>query len=159
MARSPQVGDSAPDIVLPDQDGKSQALAEQRGRWVLVYFYPRGDTPGCTVEACDFTAGLKAFESLDAAVIGCSADSTESHRKFIAKHKLRVKLLSDPDHATMERYGAWGEKTLYGKKSMGVIRSTVLIAPDGTVAHHWPNVKAQGHAEQVRTKLEELAKG
>ena len=94
---------------------------------------------------------------LRAAVFGCSGDSAESHSKFIAKHKLKVRLLSDPDHAVMEKYGAWGEKHTYGKKTLGVIRSTVLIDPKGRVAHHWPTVKAAGHADEVRAKLTELA--
>ena len=96
------------------------------------------------------------MDSLDAVVLGCSADSPESHRKFIAKHRLKLTLLSDPDHAVMTAYGAWGEKTSYGRTSVGVVRSTVLIDPEGKVAFHWPNVKAAGHAEKVRAKLAEL---
>jgi peroxiredoxin Q/BCP len=152
-----ETGKRAPAFTLPDQDGKKVQLTKLKGSWVVLYFYPRDDTPGCTVEACDFTAGIKGFEKLDAVVLGCSPDSAESHRKFIAKHKLKVDLLSDPDHAVMEKYGAWGEKTLYGRKSMGVLRSTVLIDPAGKVAHHWPKVRAKGHAAQVAEKLKELA--
>ena len=114
--------------------------------------------PGCTIEACDFTAGLAGFEKLDAVVLGCSPDSPESHREFIAKHKLKLTLLSDPEHTAMQAYGAWGEKTVYGKTSEGVIRSTVIIDPAGRIAHHFPKVTAEGHAAEVRSKLAELRK-
>jgi thioredoxin-dependent peroxiredoxin len=134
-------------------------LGDLAGGWVVLYFYPKDDTPGCTVEACDFTAGIKGFEKLDAAVLGCSPDSTERHRKFIEKYKLKIALLSDPEHKVLEKYGAWGEKNMYGRKTMGVIRSTVIIDPAGKVARHWPKVKAQGHAEEVREALAELRAG
>ena len=130
--------------------------SDYKGQWLVLYFYPNDDTPGCTTEACDFTNGLKDFEKLDAAVVGCSPNSLESHKKFIAKYKLKVRLLSDPEHKAMTAYGAWGEKVLYGKKTIGVIRSTVIIGPDGKVAHHWARVKAKGHADAVREKLKEL---
>jgi thioredoxin-dependent peroxiredoxin len=149
-------GKKAPAFTLPDQDGTKVKLADLAGQWVVLYFYPKDDTPGCTVEACDFTSGLGGFEKLDATVLGCSADSAESHRKFIAKYKLKLRLLSDADHAVMEKYGAWGEKNNYGKKTLGIIRSTALIDPEGKVAYHWPTVKAAGHAEKVREKLAEL---
>jgi peroxiredoxin Q/BCP len=157
MAKSVfEVGAKAPGFTLPDQDGRAVSLAEFAGSWVVLYFYPKDDTPGCTTEACEFTAGIAAFEGFDAVVLGCSADSPESHRKFIAKYALKVRLLSDPDHAVMRAYGAWGEKSMYGRTSMGVIRSTVLVDPQGSVAFHWPNVKAAGHADKVRAKLAEL---
>lgn len=151
-----ETGKKAPDFTLRDQDGEPVRLSGLRGSWVVLYFYPRDDTPGCTVEACEFTEGIEAFEGLDAVVLGCSPDSPESHRKFIAKHDLAVRLLSDPDHTVMAAYGAWGEKTLYGRTSMGVIRSTVVIDPDGRVAHRWKRVQARGHAEKVRAKLAAL---
>jgi len=151
------VGKKAPTFTLQDENGTKVKLSDSAGQWVVLYFYPKDDTPGCTVEACEFTSGLSGFEKLDATVFGCSPDSPESHRKFIAKHKLKIKLLSDPDHAVMEKYGAWGEKNNYGKKTLGVIRSTVIIDPAGKVAHHWATVKAAGHAEDVRGKLAELA--
>ena len=151
------VGKKAPPFSLQDDSGTKVSLSSLAGQWVVLYFYPKDDTPGCTVEACEFTAGLPKFGKLDAAVFGCSRDTPESHRKFIAKYKLKIRLLSDPDHEVMEKYGAWGEKNNYGKKTMGVIRSTVLIDPAGKVAHHWATVKAAGHAEQVREKLTELA--
>jgi len=152
-----EIGKRAPSFTLQDENGSKVALSSLAGQWVVLYFYPKDDTPGCTVEACDFTSGLSKFEKMDAVVLGCSRDTPESHRKFIAKYKLKIKLLSDPEHTVMEKYGAWGEKNNYGKKTMGVIRSTVLIDPAGRVAHHWPNVKSAGHAEQVRSKLAELA--
>jgi len=149
-------GRQAPEFCAKDREGVEHCLKELRGKWVVLYFYPKDDTPGCTTEACEFTDGIKAFETLDAVVLGCSADSPESHRRFIAKHDLKITLLSDPDRAVMKTYGAWGEKSMYGRTTMGVIRSTVLIDPRGKVAFHWASVKAAGHAEQVREKLAEL---
>lgn len=151
-----EIGRKAPRFTLTDQDGKRVSLSDYRGRWVVLYFYPRDDTPGCTVQACDFTSGLKGFEELDAAVLGCSPDDAASHRRFVEKHNLKVTLLSDPEHKVMEAYGAWGKKLLYGKLMRGVIRSTVLIDPEGNVAHHWKSVRAGGHAEKVQEKLLEL---
>src|SRR3954447_23364511 len=110
------VGKKAPDFALKNQNDETVKLSDLAGKWVVLYFYPNDDTPGCTTEACDFTAGLKDFEKMEAEVLGCSPNSTESHRKFIAKYKLKVTLLSDPSHQAMEKYGAWGEK--------GVLRST-----------------------------------
>jgi peroxiredoxin Q/BCP len=153
------VGKKAPAFTLVNQNDEKVSLKDLAGQWVVLYFYPKDDTPGCTTEACEFTAGIKGFEKLNAKVLGCSADSTEAHRKFIAKYKLKLDLLSDPDKKMLEAYGAWGEKTLYGRTSMGIIRSTVIIAPDGKVAHHWSKVKAAGHADAVRDKLTELQAG
>jgi peroxiredoxin Q/BCP len=153
-----KVGGRAPAFALPDQNGKKVALKDLKGRWVVLYFYPKDDTPGCTTEACEFTTSLSAFDKLDAAVLGVSPDSPASHLKFQTKHKLKIALLSDPDHTVLGKYGAWGVKKMYGKEHEGVIRSTVLIDPDGRIAHHWPKVKAAGHAEQVRAKLAELAR-
>ncbi|MBK6848047.1 MAG: peroxiredoxin [Proteobacteria bacterium] len=150
------LGAPAPDFTALNQREESVSLAALRGQWVVLYFYPKDDTPGCTIEACDFTAGLKAFAGLEAVVLGCSPDDAASHRRFIAKHALGIDLLSDPDHELLARYGAWGEKTMYGRTSFGVLRSTVLIDPQGQVAHHWSKVKAEGHAEAVREKLAEL---
>lgn len=151
-----EIGSNAPAFALPDQDGNEVSLVDLEGQWVVLYFYPRDDTPGCTTEACEFTDGLDGFRGLDAVVLGCSPDSPEKHRKFIAKYDLGVRLLSDPEHEVMETYGAWGEKKMYGRTSMGVIRSTVLIDAEGKVAHHWAKVRAAGHAASVREKLEEL---
>jgi len=148
-----EIGKRAPAFTLPNQDDEKVRLSDLKGSWIVLYFYPRDDTPGCTTEACDFTDALGEFEDLDAVVLGCSPDSTESHRRFIGKHDLGIDLLSDPEHAVMETYGAWGSKTMYGRTSEGVIRSTVLIDPAGKVAHHWPRVRAKGHAEKVAQTL------
>ena len=149
-------GKKAPAFTLPDENGNKLQLKSLAGQWVVLYFYPRDDTPGCTVQACDFTGGLKEFEKLGATILGCSPASCESHQKFINKHKLKIRLLSDPSHTVMEKYSAWGEKNMYGKISEGVIRSTVLINPDGNVAKHWKRVKANGHADAVRKVLQQL---
>ncbi|HZN60533.1 MAG TPA: peroxiredoxin [Planctomycetota bacterium] len=150
-------GKKAPPFTLKDQNDKSVRLDDFAGRWVVLYFYPKDDTPGCTTEACEFTSILQQFEGLDADVIGCSPDDADSHRKFIAKHRLRVRLLSDPDHKVMAKYGAWGMKNMYGKKVEGVIRSTVIIDPEGQIMKRWGAVKAAGHAERVREVLGQLA--
>ena len=151
-----EVGKPAPAFALQNQDGESVSLDGLKGRWIVLYFYPKDDTPGCTKQACEFTAGIAEFEKLDAVILGCSPDGAESHRKFIAKYDLQVQLLSDPTQATMEAYGAWGEKVLYGRKSVGVIRSTALIDPDGNVAYHWKKVRAAGHADHVAARLAAL---
>ncbi len=144
---------------LPNQDGKKVALKDLHGQWVVLYFYPKDDTPGCTTQACEFTTNWDKFQKLSARVIGVSPDSAESHQAFIAKYKLKIDLLSDLDHSVMLKYGAWGEKNNYGKISEGVLRTTVLIDPKGEIAHYWPKVKAAGHAEAVAEKLTELQKG
>ena len=156
MSAQIAVGRPAPSFTLNDQDEQQVSLGDLSGSWVVLYFYPRDDTPGCTTEACEFTDSIADFQGLDAVVLGCSPDTPQKHRSFIAKHGLKVRLLSDPDHAVMERYGAWGEKKMYGRTTMGVIRSTVLVDPAGTVVHHWPRVKAAGHAVKVRERLAEL---
>lgn len=152
------IGAKPPAFSLKTESGDPVALGDLAGQWVVLYFYPKDDTPGCTTEACEFTAAIPAFDRLDAVVFGVSPDSPESHQKFRKKHKLKLGLLSDPAHEMIEAYGAWGEKSMYGRKYMGVVRSTVLIDPKGRVAWHWPNVKPAGHAEEVRGKLAELKK-
>jgi peroxiredoxin Q/BCP len=149
-------GKKAPAFKLQDQDETTVSLSDLKGKWVVLYFYPKDDTPWCTTEACEFTDGISDFEGLNAVVLGCSPDSPEKHRKFIAKHNLGVRLLSDPDHEVMEAYGAWGEKNMYGKITVGVIRSTVIIDPKGVVAQHWKRVTSKGHALKVRERLEKL---
>jgi peroxiredoxin Q/BCP len=151
-----ELGQIAPDFTLKDHNDLEVRLGDLRGSWVVLYFYPKDDTPGCTVEACEFTDGLERFQGLSARVFGISPDSPASHRKFIAKHSLKVGLLSDPEHGMIERYRAWGEKNMYGKKSFGVVRSTVLLDPAGRVAKHWPKVSAAGHAGEVAAALSEL---
>jgi len=151
-----EAGSPAPPFTLPDQDGNPVTLSDLVGKWVVLYFYPADDTPGCTIEACEFTDSIKDFERMDAIVYGCSPDSPASHREFIAKYALEVGLLADEDHSVMEAYGAWGEKTLYGRKVIGVTRSTVIIGPDGLIAHRWKRANAKGHAAHVHQRLTAL---
>ncbi len=148
MARL-ETGDRAPDFALADEGGQIVRLSDFAGRRVVVYFYPADDTPGCTKEACQFTERHDLFADAGTEVVGISPDGAEKHRKFREKYGLKVRLLSDPSHEAMESYGAWGEKTLYGRKSVGVIRSTVLVGPDGRVEQAWYHVRADGHAEKV----------
>jgi thioredoxin-dependent peroxiredoxin len=148
-----EAGATAPAFTLPDQDGKPVKLSAYKGQRVIVYFYPADDTPGCTKEACQFSDLRDDYAALGVDVIGISPDQRESHERFRAKYGLRVRLLSDPSHKAMERYGAWGEKTLYGKKSVGVIRSTFLIGRDGRIEQAWYNVRADGHADKVLAAL------
>ena len=153
-----QIGQPAPDFSAQDQNSNTVSLDDFRDRWLVLYFYPKDDTPGCTVEAIDFTALKEQFTELGAVIIGVSPDSTESHGKFIAKHNLGLQLLSDPERKVTEAYNVWRLKKFMGKEYMGVVRSTFLIAPDGKLAHIWNNARAKGHAEKVLQKLEELAK-
>ncbi|MFH0883171.1 MAG: peroxiredoxin [bacterium] len=150
------VGKKVPDFTLKDQDENTVKLSSFKGQWVVLYFYPKDDTPGCTREAIAFTEDNPDFRNLDAVILGVSRDSCQSHRKFIVKYNLGITLLSDPDHTVMEKYGAWGEKTMYGKTTEGTIRSTVLIDPSGIIVHLWPKVTVDGHAEAVKAKLKEL---
>ncbi len=142
-------GDLAPAFTLTDDTGRKVSLGDFSGSPVVVYFYPADDTPGCTTEACQFNDNLRAFDRAGVAVIGISPDDSESHGAFRRKFELRFPLLSDPGHRVMERYGAWGEKTLYGKRTVGVIRSTFLVDGAGRVARAWYNVRADGHAAKV----------
>ena len=146
-------GDKAPAFTLPDQDAKPVSLKDFAGKPVVVYFYPRDDTPGCTKEACQFNDNLHAFSGAGVPVLGISAAGAEKHQAFRAKYGLTFPLLTDADHKVGEAYGAWGEKTLYGKKSIGVIRSTFLIGPEGKIARPWYHVKADGHAAKVLAEL------
>jgi len=143
-------GRAAPGFRLADAKGREVRLEDFRGRDVVVYFYPRDNTPGCTKEACGFRDLWPEFERAGVAVVGISPDSTSSHAKFAAQHRLPFPLLSDPDRKVMAKWGAWGEKTMYGRKTMGVIRSTVWVGPDGLVRRHWPRVlDAAGHPKEV----------
>jgi thioredoxin-dependent peroxiredoxin len=143
------VGDKAPNFKLPGDDGGTVSLADFKGRKLVVYFYPRADTPGCTRESIDFSKLRAAFTKAGADVIGISADPVKAQEAFKKKHKLSVGLLSDETHAMLEAYGAWGKKSMYGKTFMGVTRMTYLIGPDGRVAQVWPKVKVDGHADEV----------
>ncbi|MDO8481063.1 MAG: peroxiredoxin [Nanoarchaeota archaeon] len=125
------------------------SLSAFRGKWVVLYFYPKDDTPGCTIEAEEFTKLAKAFEERNAVTLGVSRDSCESHMQFIGKYSLNVRLLSDPDCVVQKEYGAWGKKILYGKPMMGTLRSTFLIDPKGEIAREWKLVKPEGHAQEV----------
>ncbi len=151
-----KVGQPAPDFCLPDQDGQEVCLHHLRGAWVVLYFYPKDNTSGCTREAVDFTQHLDEFQRLGAVVLGVSPDSVQSHRRFREKHGLRVRLLSDPDHQVLDMYGVWQLKRMYGREYWGVVRTTVLIAPDGRIAWVWPKVKVKGHVDAVLQKLREL---
>lgn len=149
-------GKRAPAFTLTDQDGTEVSLKDYAGQHVIVYFYPRDNTPGCTKEAQGFCKLAKKFAASSAVVLGVSPDSAASHQKFIAEYKLPFRLLSDPDKKVMSTYGAWGDKTLYGKKTVGVIRSTVWIDPEGRVRRHWRRVaKAEDHPAQVLAALQE----
>ena len=148
-------GKKAPAFTLTDAAGKKVSLADFAGKDLVLYFYPKDDTPGCTKEACGFRDAWKQIQKLGAVVVGVSPDSGATHQKFANKYKLPFPLLSDPDKKVMEKYGAFGEKMMYGKKVTGVIRSTVWIGPDGKVKKHWARVaKAEAHPAQVLDALQ-----
>ncbi len=155
----PTVGEVAPDFALPDEHGTVHRLADRRGSWTVVYFYPKDNTPGCTTEACQFRDLHAEIGDLDAEVWGISPDGSGSHASFRAKFGLPFTLLSDEDHAVAEQYGAWGEKRNYGRTYFGIVRSSWLVGPDGRVAAAWPSVTADGHAAQVLTALKAARAG
>ena len=146
-------GDTAPDFTLPDADGNEVSLSSYRGRRVVVYFYPAASTPGCTTQACDFRDNLSDFSSAGLDVLGVSPDGPAALAAFRDEQGLPFPLLGDPDRKVLEAYGAWGEKTLYGKKSTGVIRSTVVVGADGLVEAAYYNVRAAGHVDKLRREL------
>lgn len=152
-AKRLEVGDTAPAFSLPDDAGHTVSLSDYAGKRVLVYFYPRANTPGCTKEACDFRDSLEQLNSLDIAVVGISPDKPEAIAKFRTEHELNFPLLSDPDKTVLSAYGAFGEKKNYGKVVQGVIRSTFLVEPDGTIGQALYNVKATGHVARVMKGL------
>ena len=149
-------GKQAPAFTLKAADGEKISLAGFKGKYVVLYFYPKDDTPGCTLEAQGFNKALGALDKLGGAVVGVSKDSLESHCKFRDKYKLKFPLLSDPDGKTIEKYGAWGEKNMYGKKSMGIIRTTVIVDPQGKVAKVFPKVRVDGHVDTVIDAIKNL---
>ncbi len=157
-------GTKAPDFCLENQDDKEVSLKDNKGKWIVLYFYPKDNTSGCTKEACDFTESLKDYKKLNAVILGVSPDSTESHRNFIEKQSLDITLLSDPDKETHKAYGAWGMKKNYGKEYEGVIRSTFIISPEGKIAEAWSKVKVRvkrkdgetRHVDVVKERLKEL---
>ncbi|MCY3557992.1 MAG: thioredoxin-dependent thiol peroxidase [Chloroflexi bacterium] len=146
-------GDQAPDFELADQDGTVHRLADYAGRTVVLYFYPRDDTPGCTKQACSFRDEMDEIRAEGAAVLGVSTDDAESHRSFIAKHELNFPLLVDAEAEVATRYGAWGEKVLYGRKSIGMTRATFVIGPDGVLTKVWKRAKAAEHGQAVLKAL------
>jgi peroxiredoxin Q/BCP len=148
-ATMPPAGAEAPDFELRDQRGEVVRLRDFRGRWVVLYFYPKDDTPGCTKEACSFRDHHSGLEAAGAVVLGVSGDSEQSHQKFADKYSLPFTLLQDPGHHVAKAYGAWGTKNRYGRTHEGILRSTFLIAPSGSIAHVWPRVRPERHAEEV----------
>ena len=150
------IGDKAPDFTMPATGGRVVSLESLKGKPFVLYFYPRADTPGCTKEACAFQDGLPDFAKRDVTVIGISKDSMKALEKFAEKYSLTFPLASDPDTAVINAYGAWGKKSLYGRKYMGIERSTVLVDAAGKVAKLWPKVKVAGHAEDVLKAMQAL---
>ncbi len=152
----PSPGERAPDFRLPDKDGTQTSLSDYRGKWIVLYFYPKDNTSACTMEALDFTARIRDLTRMGAVVLGISPDSPESHCRFSDKHSLDLTLLSDAQREVARLYGAWGKKTMYGKEVAGILRSTFLIDPNGNIGHVWRKVKVPGHVEEVILKLGEL---
>jgi peroxiredoxin Q/BCP len=157
MTRSPTEGAKAPDFSLPADGGGSVSLSALKGRAVVVYFYPKADTPGCTKESMDFSRLRPEFERSNTTIVGVSADAVAAQDKFKAKHSLTIPLASDPDRAMIERYGVWVEKTMYGKTFMGIERATFLIDAKGVIRKVWHNVKVEGHAEEVLAEARALS--
>ena len=149
-------GDLAPDFCLPSPERGEICLSNQRGKWVILYFYPKDNTSGCTLEALGFTAAEDEFKEKNAVILAAIPDSLRSHTNFREKHNLTINLLSDTEKETLKEYGVWQLKKMYGREYMGVVRSTFIIDPDGKIAHFWPKVKVKGHVDAVITKLEEL---
>jgi peroxiredoxin Q/BCP len=149
-------GIKAPDFSAKDQNGKDHKLSDYIGRWVVLYFYPKDLTPGCTTEACNFRDDLPEFNKLDAAIIGVSKDSVQKHLKFAKKYDLPFTLISDEKGTICETYGVWQEKSLYGKKYMGINRSTYLIDPKGKIARVFPKVNVKSHAEEIKQAITDL---
>jgi len=149
MGKDLAVGDRAPAFNLPRDGGGTASLADLKGKKVVLYFYPRADTPGCTREAIDFTRLRPQFSRAGTEIVGVSADPVKAQDAFKKKHKLTIDLLSDETHKMLEAYGAWGKKSMYGKTFEGVLRKTVLIGPDAKIAQIWPKVRVDGHAEEV----------
>jgi peroxiredoxin Q/BCP len=154
-----ETGAEAPGFCLPNQNGDKVCLENLRGRWVVLYFYPKDNTKGCTLEAIDFTRNKNRIEGMEATVLGVSPDSVKRHQGFCNKHSLTITLLSDPEHDVLEAYGVWQLKRMYGKEYQGVVRSTFLIDPEGRIAHIWTRVKVADHVDAVIAKLAELQEG
>ncbi|PIN87390.1 thioredoxin-dependent thiol peroxidase [Candidatus Woesearchaeota archaeon CG10_big_fil_rev_8_21_14_0_10_32_24] len=151
-----KIKDKAPEFSIPDQKGELITLKDFNGKWVVLYFYPKDDTPGCTMEAIEFTTLKQEFKRLNTEVLGVSKDSQKSHCSFIKKQDLKLILLSDEEKILAQAYGAWGKKKFMGREYMGMNRTTYLINPKGKLAFIWENVKAKGHAQIVLKKVKEL---
>ncbi len=151
-----KIGDRAPEVTLPNQDEVEISLRDLEGKWVVLYFYPKDNTPGCTTEACEFTQALPDFDGLNAVILGISPDSPKKHSNFITKKELLITLLSDESKEVCEKYGVWQLKKMCGKEYMGVVRSTFLINPKGEIEAIWEKVRVKGHVEAVKEKLASL---
>jgi peroxiredoxin Q/BCP len=151
-----EVGNIAPEFCLPNQDDVEICTRDLKGKWIVLYFYPKDNTPGCTTEACEFTAAEPLFDELNTVILGVSADSPKKHRNFIEKHSLEITLLSDESTQMMQDYGVWQLKKNYGKEYMGIVRTTFILDPQGKIAAVWNNVRVKEHVEKVREKLAEL---
>jgi len=150
-----EINEKAPDFCLKNQDDENICLDDFKGKWKVVYFYPKDNTPGCSLEARNFTVAADEFKKHNSSIIGISPDSVNSHKNFCEKNNLNITLLSDPEHKTLKQYGVWKPKKMYGKEFLGVVRSTFLINPEGKIAHIWPKVKVIGHSDDVLKKLKE----
>ncbi|MFA6136794.1 MAG: thioredoxin-dependent thiol peroxidase [Sulfurimonas sp.] len=148
-----EIGSQAPEFCLPNQDDIEICLRDLMGKWIVLYFYPKDSTPGCTTEACEFSEAAPDFSDLDAIIIGVSADSTKKHRNFIEKQELNITLLSDEETNMMQLYGVWQLKKNYGKEYMGIVRTTLIIDPNGVIKALWKSVKVKGHVEIVKEEL------
>jgi len=153
-----EVGTPAPDFTLPDQDGNDVQLSQLRGQRIVLYFYPKADTPGCTTQACSIRDRSGEYEAAGATVLGVSPDPVDKVKKFHDKQSLNFTLLADTDHAVCDLYGTWGEKSMYGKTYMGTARATFIIDPDGTIARVFPKVSPKTHDDEVLAALDEIAK-
>ena len=150
------IGNTIPDFCLPNQDEEEICFRDIKGRWIVLYFYPRDNTQGCTTEACDFTEALPDFRELDAVIIGVSPDTPRKHRNFIKKYDLKITLLADTNKELAKKFGVWQLKKSYGREYKGIVRSTFLISPDGKIANKWEKVRVKGHVQEVKKRLIEL---
>ena len=156
MPKDLNIGDNAPNFCLPDQNGDEVCLDDMKGDWLVLYFYPKDNTKGCTLEAIDFTLNKTDFAKMGAKILGVSPDSVRSHENFCRKHDLTITLLSDPNHKALELYNVWKLKKMYGREYMGVERSTFLVDPEGKISETWQKVKVKGHVDAVKQRLAEL---
>lgn len=159
MKKKLKPGVKAPAFCLLNEDNEKTCLKDFTGKWVVLYFYPKDDTPGCTLEAKDFSKENPGLEDMDAVVLGVSADDCGSHKSFINKHKLKISLLADPKKAVLKKYGVWKKKKFMGREYMGIERTTFLVGPGGKIEHIWEKVSPAGHAGEVRMKIKELKEG